>query len=84
MHLLRRRLATPGAWRTLVRFDPWGTGLWAVSPVLLIALRRPRREDLPLVTAAGLTILAVAVFMAVVMAGFGGGGRVGWVDAVRR
>ena len=58
---LGERLATPGAWRTLVQFDPWGTGLWAVSPVLLIALRRPRREDLPLVTAAGLAALAVAL-----------------------
>jgi hypothetical protein len=58
---LERRLATPGAWRELVRFDPWGTGLWAVSPVLLIALRRPRREDVPLGAAAGLSALAVAV-----------------------
>jgi hypothetical protein len=56
-----RRLATPGAWRALVRFDPWGTGLWAVSPVLLIALRRPRREDVPLAAAAGLSALAVAL-----------------------
>ena len=44
---LGRRLATPGAWRELVRFDPWGTGLWAVSPVLLLAVRRPRRADAP-------------------------------------
>jgi hypothetical protein len=44
-----------------VTFDPWGTGLWAVSPVLLFALRLPRRADVPLWLAAWLSAIVVAI-----------------------
>ncbi|HEV7216842.1 MAG TPA: hypothetical protein VGP33_17180, partial [Chloroflexota bacterium] len=44
-----------------ITFDPWGTGLWAVSPLLFLALRLPRRPDLPLWLAAWLSVIGVAV-----------------------
>jgi len=44
-----------------IQFNPWGTGLWAVSPVLLFALRLPRRSDLALWLAAVLSAIAVAI-----------------------
>lgn len=44
-----------------IQFDPFGTGLWAVSPALLIALRIPSRREALLFGAAWLTVLVVAV-----------------------
>jgi hypothetical protein len=44
-----------------ITFDPWGTGLWAVSPVLLLGLRLPRRPDLPLWLAAWLSAVVIAI-----------------------
>lgn len=44
-----------------VTFDPWGTGLWAVSPALAFSLRLPRRQDLALAGAAWLSALVVAM-----------------------
>jgi hypothetical protein len=61
---LRRRFTTPAARQPVpfpVRFDPWGTGLWAVSPAFVFALRRPRPQERRLALAAGLSTLLVAV-----------------------
>jgi hypothetical protein len=58
------RMFTSRAGRHLpfpIQFNPWGTGLWAVSPVLLFALRLPRRSDLALWLAAVLSAIAVAI-----------------------
>ncbi len=44
-----------------IAFDPWGTGLWAVSPALLFAVRLPRRPDLPLWLAAWLSAIVIAI-----------------------
>lgn len=44
-----------------ITFDPWGTGLWAVSPVLLFALRLPRQPNVLLWLAAWLSAGAVAI-----------------------
>ena len=44
-----------------VSFDPWGTGLWAVSPVFIFLLRPPRRQEAPLALAAFAAALAVAL-----------------------
>jgi hypothetical protein len=43
-----------------VQFDPWGTGLWAVSPALVFALRPPRRQDAALFAACWLGVLLAA------------------------
>jgi hypothetical protein len=58
------RMFTSRAGRALpfpIQFDPWGTGLWAVSPALLFALRLPRRADIVLWLAAWLSAIAVAI-----------------------
>jgi hypothetical protein len=44
-----------------LRFDPWGSGLWMVTPALVFALRVPRRRETALFVAAWLGSLAVAV-----------------------
>lgn len=44
-----------------ISFNPWGTGLWAVSPLLFMSLRLPRRVDLPLWLAAWLSAIVIAV-----------------------
>lgn len=43
-----------------ITFDPWGTGLWAVSPALIFSLRPPRRQDLALAGTAWLSAFLVA------------------------
>lgn len=57
-------LATPAS-RSLVpfpiTFDPWGTGIWAVSPALFAALRPPARRDVAVFLAAWLGAGAVAI-----------------------
>ncbi len=57
-------LVTPERERRIpfpVRFDPWGTGIWAVSPVLLFCLRPPPRDGFWVYGAAWLSTLAVAL-----------------------
>jgi hypothetical protein len=61
---LLRQFTTPGASRSLpfpVQFDPWGTGLWAVSPALIFVLRPPGRRAAALYAAAWLSVLAIGV-----------------------
>ncbi|MBI3973945.1 MAG: hypothetical protein HY332_21920 [Chloroflexi bacterium] len=61
---LLRDLGTPARQRRNpfpVQFDPWGTGIWAVSPVLLFALRPPLHGQRALALAAWLSVLAVAL-----------------------
>lgn len=43
-----------------VKFDPWGTGIWAVSPVLLFCLRPPPQDGLRAFGAAWLSALTIA------------------------
>jgi hypothetical protein len=43
-----------------ITFDPWGTGLWAVSPALLFSVRRPSQQSPRLAVAAWLSTLLVA------------------------
>jgi len=44
-----------------LRFDPEGTGLWAVSPALLFALRWPRARDTLLAAASWASTILVAL-----------------------
>ncbi|MGH2352493.1 MAG: hypothetical protein ACRDJN_12865, partial [Chloroflexota bacterium] len=44
-----------------VRFDPWGTGVWAVSPALVVCLRPPRRRDVRLWLACWASAACVAL-----------------------
>ncbi|HLH73484.1 MAG TPA: hypothetical protein VKX96_09385 [Chloroflexota bacterium] len=53
-------LPEPGVPPFPVTFDPWGTGLWAVSPALAFGLRPPGRRY-ALAFAAGLAALVVAI-----------------------
>jgi hypothetical protein len=58
------RMFTSNVGRSLpfpITFDPWGTGLWAVSPALIFAVRLPRRPDLPLWLAAWLSVIVIAI-----------------------
>lgn len=55
--LLRGRLAVPFP----IRFDPQGTGIWAVSPALFLGLRPPLPGQRRLFLASWMTAVAVAV-----------------------
>lgn len=59
-----------GLWTALTRggpsafpisWDPWGAGLWAVSPAVIFALRPPDRRTALVTVAAWLAIIAVAI-----------------------
>jgi hypothetical protein len=61
---LLRLVTTPASQGSIpfpVSFDPWGTGLWAVSPALAFGLRVPRRRDAFVSIATWFSVLAVAV-----------------------
>lgn len=61
---LLSQLSTPASLAMVsfpIQFNPWGTGLWAVSPAFVFALRLPRRRDAVLFAATWLSILVIAL-----------------------